>query len=430
MNIAPSRSPAQARPTAASAVKNPESRPFVPPWKGAWGSFLFSACIHATVLILISGTVIMKGIVPRNADFIASTVTGEEDVEVLEMPPGDLSEPMPEVPTLSTEVASLDESTEPQESADIIIASVPSPTFNLAPAVGNPQSNQLLTRASASRANSGGGGGGGGPGIPGKMSSLFGGQGSAAGLVGTFYDPMRTDKGESTGRAPNYDQFLQQFSRNRGNAKDVFKDFWKSETALSASYLAVPQISTLEAFESFGSKPADGNRQPPFFVHYTAQVAPPESGTFRFAGFADNWMIVMINGKVVFMGDNDYTKDPNPAPDKKTTGGVSGWQSPEPVVYMHPAFPGYNIRYTFGDWIEWPEEEFKKIDILIGDNGQAFKAALFIQKQGVNYSRQREHDTPVLPLFRVADHKDELGALHRLRFEEAGGSKELIFKTR
>jgi len=393
------------------------------------GALGFSLFFHIGLLLLIGGAVLIEGIIPKPT-FTEYMPMGETVDEVTTTPeeeqPQENTEPLnSNEPVMEQTVAPMPDAT---GAPDVILMDSTSaaPTF-IMPAA-NPNATGINT---AGIGGSDGGSGGASVNSATKaairgMTNFFGTKGEESGLVGTFYDPSRNSKGDSF--SGDVWGLVRRYAQSGSKAQKTFDGLWKSKATLSSSFIAIPPTFTQAAFEAFGGKP-QGNISPPFFVHYSAKIAAPEPGSYRFVGFADNFLIVSINGKIVLMGDNHSSTDTKSYSTTKTTKEMIGWESSEPLLYVVPPFAGYNVRCTFGDYIKWDENEFKRIDILIGDGGGTFQSALFIQKEGVDYAKPKKGEIPILPLFRISDEKDKLGAMQKFNLEEARGSKQLIFKT-
>lgn len=121
-----------------------------------------------------------------------------------------------------------------------------------------------------------------------------------------------------------------------------------------------------------------------WFVIYKAQVSPPEDGTYRFVGVADDVLAVAVNGQTVLA--SNFGSTPN----------RSHWKEP---------FPAENIKVWAGNlkrgnWFEAKKGEPIDLDILIGEiPGNLFGAWLLIEKKGASYPRNGNQS--LLPPFQV-----------------------------
>ena len=69
--------------------------------------------------------------------------------------------------------------------------------------------------------------------------------------------------------------------------------------------LQVPTINADSAPKAFGVEKTVAPQK--WMAHYKGQVAPPEDGTYRFLGDADDFLAVAVNGKVVLVADTPGT---------------------------------------------------------------------------------------------------------------------------
>ncbi len=107
---------------------------------------------------------------------------------------------------------------------------------------------------------------------------------------------------------------------------------------------------------------------------YSGKVVAPEPGRYRFWGYADNHLMLSIDGKTVFEGSR-Y--------DSAFRQGLKvGRQN-------HPALPCLNAQAGFasGNWVELGEKPFQ-LDILFGETaGHLTSALLLVEKEGANYEK-------------------------------------------
>ena len=105
---------------------------------------------------------------------------------------------------------------------------------------------------------------------------------------------------------------------------------------------------------------------------FQGKVSPPQKGKFRFWGYADNNLLVSINGKPVFEGSryDSHFRTELKVPRNN-----------------HPALPCLNARAGFasGEWFEVDSSPVE-IDILFGESqGHFTSSVLLIEQDGVEY---------------------------------------------
>lgn len=107
---------------------------------------------------------------------------------------------------------------------------------------------------------------------------------------------------------------------------------------------------------------------------YHGQVTAPEPGRYRFWGYADNQLLLAIDGKPVFEGsryDSAFRK------------------TLEVPRQNHPALPCLNARAGFasGPWVELGEKPIQ-LDILFGETkGHWTSGILLVEKEGASYEK-------------------------------------------
>jgi len=118
---------------------------------------------------------------------------------------------------------------------------------------------------------------------------------------------------------------------------------------------------------------------------YHGEVSAPEPGRYRFWGYADNQLLLSIDGKPVFEGsryDSTFRK----------VLGVSRQN--------HPSLPCLNARAGFasGPWVELGDQPFQ-LDILFGETaGHWTSGILLVEREGASYE-QTFWGQPKWPLF-------------------------------
>jgi len=123
-------------------------------------------------------------------------------------------------------------------------------------------------------------------------------------------------------------------------------------------------------------------------VVYTGLITPPESGSYRFVGHADDVLFVAFKGDLVFEGSwsdvlqKEYSK-------MHTT--------------QYPHFKTSHQNISAGKWVKMNAGEVYQIEILVGEvPGGFFSAWLMVEQKGKEYKKNSK-GYPVLPLFQTAD---------------------------
>ncbi len=111
------------------------------------------------------------------------------------------------------------------------------------------------------------------------------------------------------------------------------KDFFRADTELFATTFFFPQMEAIAAPKEFGVD-SEGRY---WFVHYSGKVTVPESGRYRFAGSADNLLVVFVDGRPVL----DGSKPSN-------TKGTVAWSPPTPPRTSFTDAPNFSFAPATG----------------------------------------------------------------------------------
>ena len=161
---------------------------------------------------------------------------------------------------------------------------------------------------------------------------------------------------------------------------------------IAGSYNHFPENVSLDSYSTIHG----------WMAWYSGQVKAPGPGKYRFWGYADNNLLVSINGKAVFEGsraDSHFRNDLN--------------------VFRknHPSLPCLNSRSGFarGKWITMGDDPVR-IDLLFGERSENLTSGiLLIEKEGSPYDKTY-WGQPMWPLFLTEFPTDkQLAELDQLR---------------
>lgn len=304
-------------------------------------------------------------------------------------------------------------------------SSAPAPPKRVAVAglakVSLPEMPSVPVTAAVNTAKLGGMGGTGGFGVgPGMMGSGKG-TGSGGGgipvfglrentgssLRGTFYDLKQTASGEPSELAGGsddpirspvneaYSTLLGQFIKGGMNESAVSR-FFRGPAPLFTTQVFIPTMSSDKAPQAFNL--ADKVKPKRWIVVYRGNVTPPEGGSYRFVGWADDILAVRLNGRIVL---------------EASLGNPSGLR---PKTEYH--FGGINAPFFAGDPVSVSAGNSYPMEIVIGEKpGGEFNAFLLLEKVGA-HAEKGGAGSPSLPIFKLApsntatrtDHAPEVAA--------------------
>ena len=148
-----------------------------------------------------------------------------------------------------------------------------------------------------------------------------------------------------------------------------------SFNGIAGSYVNFPGRNGLESYSTAGG----------WLAWYQGRIKAPRSGRYRFWGYADNQLLVAVDGRPVFEGSryNSVFRRELAVP-----------------RHDHPSLPCLNAVAGFaaGPWIEFGAEPVR-VDILFGETaGTKTSALLLVEREGESYE-ETFWGQPKWPLF-------------------------------
>jgi hypothetical protein len=226
----------------------------------------------------------------------------------------------------------------------------------------------------------------------------YGVAGTTPSLVGTLYDLKQTPDHKPTNIAENAAEQGGDLDPNWTTSEptrkglEVLRDFvkawdpgeldkyYKAPNALSATQICIPLTASENAPIAFN---VEGTVHPlRWIVIYHARIIPPESGEFRFIGYADDFMVVRMDQQNVL--DACF-------PGEQLDIGAR-------VVDLDVGMGPEGVPLRCGKWIQMEAGTPMDMQVLIGEGpGGVSGFLLMIQKQGDN-SPKGDY-----PVFQVQD---------------------------
>lgn len=226
----------------------------------------------------------------------------------------------------------------------------------------------------------------------------FGGSGSfgsthrsSGGLEGIMYDFKKKRNGEDVPyEIANPTEFVERAVRLQKSdfSESSLSRYFRAPQSLFLTHLAIP-FSNAESGPSFFG--ADGDIKPSgWMVHYQGRITVPRSGTYRFSGLGDDYLVLMLKGRMRLAA---CWSDIQPAIAER-------WEPTKPTGEWLGPFG--NMRLVYGDWVYLSEGEVIDIDLAIGERpGGKVGFILHVEEKGVDY-RKDSQGRPILPLFATA----------------------------
>ena len=248
--------------------------------------------------------------------------------------------------------------------------------------------------------------------------SLFGG-GQTIGndFVGTFYDFKRDRRGGAASYDPtSMTAALQKFVQSGFQTSRLAK-YYRSPRKLYATTFVTGMVPSSFAPLAFGEDTEGWC----WAVHYNGKLVSHEDIRFRFWGFADDILVVGVNGEVVlnasWPGDSNGTYE------------IAGkWTVKDPTDdYQYYYGPNYA---RVGDWIDLKAGEPFEMDVIIGEvPGGEFYCMLTVEVEGEEYERNKQQQ-PILPIFKTEEPSHLLAdTIYRTMFkDEASVTNGPVFR--
>jgi hypothetical protein len=193
-------------------------------------------------------------------------------------------------------------------------------------------------------------------------------------LSGYFYDLKQTPDREPTNM--DLDKFYQVLGDFVSRAWDdsLLDKYYKSKSPLYTNSFAIPSRSSEDAPKAFH---VENEVQASLWAaHYHAKVLAPTSGEYRFVGYADNVLVVKINGKIVLdAGLTTLTDRPN-----LHQSYLEHW-----AIYYDVDVA--NKRLYSGPAFDMDANTPVDMDVLIADDGGICAFYLLVEKIGENYEK-------------------------------------------
>lgn len=207
-------------------------------------------------------------------------------------------------------------------------------------------------------------------------------------LAGKFYD-LKQLKNGTPSKLDEQNGFPGEVSKfvNGWNEANLEK-YFVGPNPLFTTQIFIPKMNADQGPLAFG---LGGRVQPKMWVvHYKGKVVPTESGTFRFVGMADDFLVVRFNGRVVL--DCGATNPTGRGP--QSFYASNGLQLDPKMGWYKGLGRGEPIQVNGG--------ESYAMEVLIGEwPGGDFKAWLLMEKDGVQYEKDAKGN-PILPIFKLA----------------------------
>lgn len=304
----------------------------------------------------------------------------EVEVEVIEPEPAEqLDEPEPPPPEEIMETT--------EDLVDSFISDTPSPPIGEVTAPTPTENPPLQSNASAPKMagipsrGSGGGGLGGGNRLESDMLGMF---------IDLSHDGNGNTRSYGNNKAELYSAVKYMLDKNLG--REAFTPYQIIPKRIPLARLIVKSSYSAVGPKSFGVQDKV-KKNAPWVVVYRGKLQPEKSGTYRFAGYFDDVMVVRVGGKTVM----EYYWDTRNNKAGEQSKLKTGWTTPnDPIVGKHVMKTnGGSTPLAYSSWIDLNANQSVDIEILIGDDGGEGDSGgstggiLLIEERGRKYDKTK-----------------------------------------
>ena len=287
-----------------------------------------------------------------------------------------------------------------------------SPNSSLAlpdlPATSIPSLATGLSGGGSSKGFGGGSGGGIGSGKGVGVGSgrnfvgMFGGGFKRANVLeGTLYDLKQDPKGKAlvSDRPERIAEMKKAFGRLddswRSAKAHLDKTYRQAEKKLYTSNIFIHPLAAEEATKAFDCEKEI--QAPGWLAYYEGWFAVPETGEYRFQGFADDMMAVAVDGTTALVAFWPGQRDGSAIPFRagwypKDAHKTDGMQLRQPKELGH-----LGARFK-GSWLQLRRGQAYFIQVAISEShGGIFSSELLIERKGAKYAQGKVED--IIPYF-------------------------------
>ncbi len=346
------------------------------------GAFVISGLIHLTVLLLIGGFVLIVAPPHREVPVASLDAAPPIDLPPEEPKPDPSADPMQSEPEPQANATSSLQVDAP----DIMTSAAPATSYTMLAGTGPINSSMPALSNSSGSGNETSSGQKSGRTVllnPFGMTQMIRG-----GLTGTFYDLKQDPQGKPTQMNPGkpYLEAVSSFSSRFDES--ILRKYYSCPNPLHAPQIFIPMMRAAVAPAAFQVE----NQVKPamWLILYKGTFAAPQTGTYRLVGYADDVMIVNVDGRVVLDGCRRDTK-------------IASNFKPYQYIGKHHLSNGEAV---YGTWLHLNEGQNHDIQILVGERpGGGFAAFLLVQQKGVDYQNDTD-GRPILPIFKLVNADD------------------------
>lgn len=236
-----------------------------------------------------------------------------------------------------------------------------------------------------------------GDGDGGGFGTMIGGKGGGQNiegcLIGIIADLKRDSNGKENGYTKNGAWERLKTLNAQKFSKSAMSKYFVAPKQVALNKVYIPAIQAKEGPKAFGLNDCG---ETGWVAFYTGDLKVAEKMKFRFVGYFDEFMLIRINGKVVF--EAEWINGTPQIGGGTKAGAISGWVPSDTSVVGKWASWQSSAWMVAGDWIDAEPGKPLKMELALGETaGGLCGGLLCIEVQGKQYAK--EGARPVLPVF-------------------------------
>lgn len=332
-------------------------------------AILISIIVHFIILILMGLWTVYQYVVEGDPGMEVSMETG--DAEEMVEQPDEVVEVQEVVQQVEVEFDRLTVDPLFDQDLPMLNARVDAIPTPVTPTIPTTTASQIVFQRAAPR---------------GSWGNVFGSRESNDFLLeGAFYDFKKNPRGSATNMSTgDFPRRVSEFVESGFNRRFLDERYFRAPESRSVSYILHPMMQASNAIAAYDLVGVVEPRM--WIIHYQGTISAPSNGEFRFIAYADDQILVALDGQTVVDGSRQVI-----SPNLRRVGTQFGTLGNTNGAAFH------------SDWIRMRANQDIKIDIIVGENpGGQYGAFLFVEKRGVETPRN-ENGRPLLPLFTTVE---------------------------
>lgn len=212
------------------------------------------------------------------------------------------------------------------------------------------------------------------------IGSGSGGQNIDGCLIGIICDLKRDANGKGNGYEPNKAWERLKALAAAKFSKSAMSKYLVAPKQVALNKVYIPTCPAVDGPKAFGLTDAGDTG---WMAFYTGTLKVDKKMRFRFVGYFDEFMVISINGNVVFEAE---WLPGTPQISGNGPGRITGWKPSDPTMVGKSVSWQRSAYMVYGDWISAEPGKPLKIELALGETaGGACGGLLCVQVEGEKY---------------------------------------------